>query len=193
MGIRRRRARGHRPGSVDHFITPTGVFDHTPGNMDFRAEGTYNALGIRGYGRAGMRVYDFGWVMGERGWGGGGASVMRLQMHATDPDTLEARLGRTHSKGCIRIPATLNVFIDHYGLLDHEYERAAASSRSLWVLRPDRATTSWPGRYLVVVDSGARSRPAWSPLPAVRDMKRSNRQSDSPVTRDGPISAAKAC
>ena len=50
-----------------------------------RAEGTRNALGIRGYGERGMRVYDFGWVMGDRGWGTGGRSAMRLQMHATDP------------------------------------------------------------------------------------------------------------
>jgi hypothetical protein len=158
-----------RRGSVDHFVTPTGVFEHTPANMDFRAEGTRNDLGILGYGRAGMRVYDFGWTLGERGWGAGGKSIMRLQMHATDPDALESRLGRVHSKGCIRIPATLNDFIDRYGILDAEYEWLAAGGRSLWVLRPDRLTTAWPGRYLVVVDSRARARPSWSPLPAVRE------------------------
>ena len=31
-----------RPGEYDHFITPLGVFEHTPANMDFRSEGTQN-------------------------------------------------------------------------------------------------------------------------------------------------------
>ena len=44
----------------------------------------------------------FGWVIAERGWGAGGMSPMRLQMHATDPDRLEPRLGRAESKGWIR-------------------------------------------------------------------------------------------
>lgn len=68
-----------RPGSVDHFLTPLGVFPHSLQNMDFRAEGTLNKNGIRGYGVKGMRVFDFGWIMGERGWGAGGKSIMRLQ------------------------------------------------------------------------------------------------------------------
>ena len=42
---------------------------HSLANMDFRAEGTFNDNGIRGYGRKGMRVFDFGWVVSERGWG----------------------------------------------------------------------------------------------------------------------------
>ena len=50
--------------------------------------------------------------MGERGWGAGGKSIMRLQMHVTDPDVLERRLGERASNGCIRISATLNRFID---------------------------------------------------------------------------------
>jgi len=151
-----------RPGTFDHFYTPLGVFQHTLDNMDFRSEGTKNSLGIRGYGVRGMRVYDFGWVTGERGWGVPGKSIMRLQMHATDPAVLEPRLGRWHSKGCIRIPASLNHFIDRYGLIDAEYERAAQEGRSLWVLLPARTTTPWPGKYLVVVDSERESRPAWA-------------------------------
>ena len=67
-----------RPGTYDHFYTPVGVFAHTPANMDFRAEGTRNDQGIRGYGVKGMRVYDFGWVETERGWGPPGTSLMRL-------------------------------------------------------------------------------------------------------------------
>jgi hypothetical protein len=140
--------------------------------MDYRAEGTRNALGIRGYGVQGMRVYDFGWVPGERTWGRGGISPMRLQMHATDPDILEQWLGERRSKGCIRISATLNVFIDRYGLLDADYERAASEDNHLWVLRPDRVPTVTPGRYLVVIDSMQRVRPDWSPPPRTRGSRR---------------------
>jgi hypothetical protein len=105
-----------KPGSFDHFITPTGIFEHTIANLDFRAEGTRNDNGILGYGHRGMRVYDFGWQEAERGWGIGGEATMRLQMHATDPKFLEIRLGTIQSKGCIRIPATLNTFIDRHAI-----------------------------------------------------------------------------
>jgi hypothetical protein len=158
---------GHA-GGYEYFITPLGVFEHTPANMDFRAEGTRNAYGIRGYGIRGMRVFDFGWVEGERTWDTRGRSPMRLQMHATDPDFLENQLGRPRSKGCIRIPATLNVFIDHRGLLDAEYERAVQQGRHLWVLRPDRQPVASQGKYLVIVDSQRKVRPPWSPLPSLR-------------------------
>ncbi len=149
----------------DYFITPLGVFAHTLHNKDYRAEGTRNGFGIRGLGRKGMRVYDFGWVLGERSWGRGGFSPMRLLLHATDPDYLEPQLGVAMSKGCIRIPATLNTFIDSYGLLDADYEQALMAGKKLWVIRPDRTPTPWPGRYLVVVDSDSINRPAWSPEP----------------------------
>jgi hypothetical protein len=36
------------------------VFEHTLDNPDFRAEGTVNEFGIRGYGTKGMRIFDFG-------------------------------------------------------------------------------------------------------------------------------------
>ncbi|MGF6775481.1 L,D-transpeptidase [Paraburkholderia sp. GAS334] len=154
-----------RPGEFDHFITPLGVFEHTPDNMDFRAEGTMNQNGIRGYGKHDMRIFDLGWADGERGWGKGGVSQMRFQMHATDPDRLEPLLGIRHSKGCVRIPASLNVFLDHHGILDAEYEALVASGASLWVLHSDRQMTPWAGRYIVVVDSQRKARPAWSPAP----------------------------
>ena len=154
-----------RPGEFDHFLTPLGVFEHTPDNMDFRAEGTMNQNNIRGYGKRDMRIYDFGWVDGERGWGKGGFSQMRFQMHATDPDRLEPLLGIRHSKGCVRIPATLNAFIDHHGIIDAEYEALVASGKSLWVLHSDREPTPWAGRFIVVVDSERKTRPAWSPAP----------------------------
>ncbi len=154
-----------RPGTYDHFLTPLGVFQHVPGNMDFRAEGTENEFKIRGYGARDMRIYDFGWADGERGWGKGGVSPMRFQMHATDPEKLEPLLGMRHSKGCVRIPSTLNAFFDHHGILDAQYEARAAEGESMWVLKPTRQTTPWAGHYLVVVDSGAKARPAWSPGP----------------------------
>jgi hypothetical protein len=151
-----------RLGEFEHFETPTGVFEHSVENLDFRAEGTKNEYGIRGYGLKGMRVYDFGWQKAVRSWGRGGESSMRLQMHATDPDMLEPRVGSPQSKGCIRIPATLNVFIDRYGILDADYERAAADGRHFWVLRADREPTPWSGRYLVIVDSERTQHPGWS-------------------------------
>ena len=154
-----------RPGSFDHFETPLGVFDHTTDNLDFRAEGTFNENHIRGYGAKGMRVFDFGWQKVPKGWGDGRAIEMRLQMHATDPDVLEQRLGTAQSKGCIRIPATLNRLLDHYGVLDAEYERLLEDGRRPWVLQEDREPVADAGRYLVVVDSDRGERPAWSPLP----------------------------
>jgi len=156
------------PGRFEHFATPLGLFEHDPVHLDFRAEGTRNAQGIRGYGAKGSRVFDFGWVRAPKGWGNRAISTLRLQMHATDPDFLEPRLGTAQSKGCIRISASLNRFIDLYGLIDQAYEQAAAlQHRLFWVLREDRVTGPWSGRYLVVIDSQATERPAWSPAPAV--------------------------
>lgn len=154
-----------RPGRFDHFETPLGVFEHTTGNPDFRAEGTRNSKGIRGYGAKGMRVYDFGWQRAPRGWGDGAVSDMRLQMHATDPDLLEQRLGSAQSKGCIRIPASLNRLLDHYGVLDADYEQALRDGRKLWALDAQREPVTDPGRYLIVVESGRQDRPDWSPAP----------------------------
>jgi hypothetical protein len=154
-----------KPGRFDHFVTPTGVFEHTIDNLDFFSQGTRNEFGIRGYGRKGMRVYDFGWQTAQRGWGGGGESELRLQMHATDPDLLEKRFGTPQSKGCIRIPATLNTFIDHYGILDGDYEKAMAAGMTFWVLPKAREATPWAGRFLVIVDTERAARPAWSPAP----------------------------
>jgi hypothetical protein len=146
-----------KPGSFDHFITPLGVFEHSVADLDFRAEGTRNEHGILGYGRKGMRVYDFGWQWAQRGWGRHGESMMRLQMHATDPQRLESRLGTVQSKGCVRIPATLNRFIDHYGILDADYEEAMAEGETFWDLPATRDPTPWSGRYLVIVDTGQTS------------------------------------
>lgn len=159
-------------GSFDHFETPLGVFGHSLANPDFRSEGTLNSNGIRGYGVKGMRVYDFGWQQVPKGWGDGAVSSMRLQLHATDPDLLERRLGSAQSKGCIRIPAALNRFLDHFGVLDADYEQAvreksAQEAGKLWVLDPQRQPVAGAGRYLVVVESGRSDRPDWSPAPYI--------------------------
>jgi hypothetical protein len=50
-----------RPGGFAHFISPLGVFLHSPANPDYRSAGTYNQNHIRGYGAIRMRVFDFGW------------------------------------------------------------------------------------------------------------------------------------
>lgn len=158
------------PGRYEHFVTPTGVFAHALANPDFRAEGTRNDLGIRGYGRQGSRIFDFGWVAAPKGWGNRAMSVMRLQVHATDPDLLERRLGSAQSKGCIRIPAHVDEFLDRYGVLDADYDAALAADKGRvpWVLRSDRLPSPWAGRWLVVVDSQAATRPDWSPVPGAR-------------------------
>jgi hypothetical protein len=152
-----------QPGRFDHFVTPLGVFLHGLDNPDFRAEGTYNENGIRGYGVKGMRVYDFGWQMTPRGWGDGHVSQMRLQMHATDPVFLEPRLGHAQSKGCIRIPASLNRLLDLHGVIDAEYEQAVQEGRQLGVLLPHRQPVPEAGRFLIVVDSMRTARPRWMP------------------------------
>jgi hypothetical protein len=151
-----------RRGGFEYFLTPLGVFEHSVRNPDFRAEGTRNEFGILGYGEKGMRVFDFGWVEGERTWGRGGTSPMRLQVHATDPQKLEPRLGQAASKGCIRIPADLNRFLDRYGILDADYEEAMRQGMRFGVMRPDRLPSAGAGRYLVVVESSHASRPAWA-------------------------------
>lgn len=156
------------PGRYEHFKTPLGVFDHSVAHLDYRAEGTKNNFGIRGCGHKGARVYDFGCVAAARGWGNGAMSEMRLQMHATDADRLEPRLGTAQSKGCIRIPTSLNELIDRYGVLDGDYLEKVADASRFWVLRDDRTPTPWSGRYLIVVDSMADARPDWSPSPTGR-------------------------
>lgn len=155
-------------GTFEHFVTPIGVFAHTLDNPDFRAEGTFNKNRIRGYGRKGLRVFDFGWQMAQRGWGKGGTSSMRLQMHATDPDVLESRLGTVQSEGCIRIPSSLNIFLDRNGILDADYNQSLQDGDRLWVIRPDHQAYPWAGRYLVVVDSQSTQRPAWLPVLSAR-------------------------
>ncbi|MCE0743402.1 L,D-transpeptidase [Acetobacter sicerae] len=145
-------------GRKYYYITPTGVFPNTADRLGYRAEGTKNENGIRGIGAKGMRVWDFGWHNAVKGWlASGETGDIRLEMHATDPDFLESRLGHPASEGCVRIPAAFNVFMDRHGLLDVEYEQAASyDDRFKALLRKDRVPSPIAGEALVVVDSGAK-------------------------------------
>lgn len=142
-------------GRRGYFQSPTGVFPHTDAILDYRADGTFNANHIRGLGARGMRVWDFGWQQAPKGWLiDGEKGEMRLLLHATDPDVLERRLGRPASMGCVRVSAAMNRFLDRHGVLDADYEKAAAEDRAYAaVLRSDRAPSPLAGRTLVIIDS----------------------------------------
>jgi hypothetical protein len=144
-------------GRRGYYLTPLGVFAHTDAILDWRAEGTFNANGIRGLGLRGMRVWDFGWQEATKGWRADGErGPIRLLLHATDPDRLEQRLGQPASQGCVRIPAAMNRFLDRHGVLDADIESAARTDpRFAALLLPDREPTPLAGRLLVVVDSAA--------------------------------------
>ncbi|PXX44860.1 L,D-transpeptidase [Undibacterium pigrum] len=159
---------GRSPG-FEHFETPTGVYAHSLANLDYRAEGSKNSKGVRGYGIKGRRVFDFGWQKAKKGWGDKIIADMRMQMHATDPGLLESRLGTVQSKGCVRIPGTLNFLLDRYAVLDADYLQAVAEGKKFWVLDKNREDNPWAGRYMVIVDSGKEQKPEWAayiPAPA---------------------------
>jgi hypothetical protein len=149
-------------GRFDHYVTPRGVFHNTEAILGFRAEGTLNENRIRGLGAKGMRVWDFGWHVAMKGWaevaGKPDRTPIRLMLHATDPDKLEQRLGRTASQGCVRVPATMNRFLDQHGVLDAAYERAAVSDiRFRALLLRGREPSPLAGDTLVVVDSSEQA------------------------------------
>jgi lipoprotein-anchoring transpeptidase ErfK/SrfK len=146
-----------QPNRKLYYVTPTGVFLHTADILDFRAQGTFNENHIRGYGLKGMRIWDFGWQWATKGWRPDGErGQIRLQVHATDPQFLEQRLGRPASEGCVRVPAAMNRFLDRHGVLDVDYEqRATQDIRYRAVLLPDRTPSPLGGHALIVVDSGA--------------------------------------
>jgi hypothetical protein len=146
-------------GRFDYYITPVGVFRHTTAILDYRALGTFNENHIRGLGLKGMRVWDFGWQTAQKGWlPAGTEGEIRLLMHATDPDYLEQRLGKRASKGCVRVPATVNRFLDLHGVLDEDYEQAAAEDiRYRALLLPDRQPSILAGDALVIIDSSLTS------------------------------------
>ena len=133
------------------FITPTGVFKNSPDFIGYRALGTKNSKGWRGLGVRGSRVWDFGWQKTVKN---GQERLIRFLLHATDPDFGEPRLGKVDSQGCVRISAKLNRFLDHYGLLDREYEVQKNDKRFSWVLDSRRQPVLFAGQYLLVGDSG---------------------------------------
>ena len=141
-------------GRFDYYLTPLGVVEHTL-LTDFRAQGTKNAKGVRGYGSKGMRIWDLGWVPATKGWKlkTGESGDIRLQMHATDPQLLEPRLGQRASKGCVRIPESLNRFLDQVGALDHAYDVEADAGRTPWVWHADHERNPYSGRFVVVIDT----------------------------------------
>ncbi|MCP1227408.1 L,D-transpeptidase [Acetobacter fabarum] len=156
-------------GRKHHYITPVGIFTNTAERLGYRAQGTKNENGIMGNGTKGMRVWDFGWQVAEKGWlPSREQGPIRLEMHATDPVFLERQLGHMASAGCIRIPAALNIYIDKNGLLDVEYERKAATDKRFRaLLRTDRTPSSLAGMAVIVVDSAPppSTAPARTPSP----------------------------
>ena len=112
-----------KPDRFDYYYTPEGWFEQKLENGSYRALGTKNSNGIRGYGSKGMRVWDFGWTQAYSGWHKTPQlRQIRLQMHATDPDVLEKKLGQPASKGCIRVSSAVNKYIDENSLLDRNMQ-----------------------------------------------------------------------
>ncbi len=145
------------PTRSRHWLTPIGIFENKTTNPSFRAQGTKNAKGWRGYGIKNSRIWDFGWQRSNRETKNGktiGASNIRLMMHATDPVHGEKRFGRRDSKGCVRIPAKMNRFLDVYGLIDKDYfdHPDSAASKRVLLKESERKTVRFPGRYLIVGD-----------------------------------------
>jgi len=138
----------------DYYVTPTGVFENVVDNFGYRALGTPNQEGWRGLGAKDSRVWDFGDQKSVKKYKGGNTiSQMRLLMHSTDPDKGEPRLGRTDSKGCVRISHSLNHFLDTYAILDLNYEQWAKTRPDSWLLKKDRRPVANPGKYLIIGDS----------------------------------------
>jgi hypothetical protein len=136
----------------DYFFTPTGLFENSTDNPSYRALGTKNENGIRGIGAKGSRVWDFGWQKAQAGWRKNFIIDIRMEMHATDPDYLEQRLGTPQSEGCVRIHQTFNRFLDKYGIIDKNYEDLA-KTKDLWVLKKDREPVKLAGKYINIIDT----------------------------------------
>ncbi len=135
-----------------YFITSVGVFEHTIRNRDYRALGTKNKKGWRGLGVKGSRVWDFGWQKTRKD---NQEVEIRFLLHATDPVFGEKRLGTVDSKGCIRISGKLNKFLDHYGILDKDYEEQKHLKGISWLLGSQEPTI-YGGKYLLISDSGMK-------------------------------------
>ncbi|MFZ2983641.1 MAG: murein L,D-transpeptidase [Minisyncoccia bacterium] len=143
------------PKRRGYFETPVGVFENKPSNMSYRALGTKNKLGWRGFGVRGSRVWDLGWQRTVKNRGE--PMDIRMLVHATDPDQGEKRLGTVQSKGCIRVSWRFNKFLDQYGILDRMYEESA---KAQYVLPLTRDPIPLAGKFVVVIDSGVSEQPA---------------------------------
>ncbi len=138
------------PKRKGHFETPIGAFANTVSNFNYRAEGTKNKKGWRGLGTKGSRVWDFGWQNTSHT---DGSRSIRLLLHASDPEQGEVRLGKVDSKGCVRVSAKMNRFLDQFGILDVEYEMRSNEKRISWLLKKDRTPVKYAGKYLLVGES----------------------------------------
>lgn len=139
-----------RTGKVHHYITPTGWLEQIPENGTYRAQGTKNSNGIRGYGVKGMRVWDFGWQNAYTGWmKRPEVHQIRMQMHATDPQFLEQRLGNPASQGCIRLSSEINQFLDNHAIIDKNIENSSMS----WSLKKVRNKVENQGSFVLIVNT----------------------------------------
>ncbi|WP_227323003.1 L,D-transpeptidase [Acidisoma silvae] len=152
-----------KPGRKEHFKTPVGVLLNDGSELGYRAQGTYNENHIRGLGVKGMRVWDFGWQTSDD-WRTPGATMqVRVEMHATDPAVLAARLGRADSEGCIRLPEAVNRFLDRHGIIDADIEKLGETDNGYRaLLSPYLTPTALAGVAVIVVDT---SEPWAKPYP----------------------------
>jgi hypothetical protein len=143
-----------KPGRLQHFKTPVGVLLNDGSELGYRAQGTFNQFHIRGLGVKGMRVWDFGWQTSDDWRTPGATMAVRVEMHATDPDVLEERIGRADSEGCIRLPDALNRFLDRRGIIDAAIERLGETDSGYRaLLSPELDPTPLAGDAVIVVDS----------------------------------------
>lgn len=138
----------------EYHYTPCGAFANTTDNFSYRAKGTKNSRGWRGFGSKGMRVWDFGWQWTVKPIRGRlDPREIRLLMHATDPDLGQPLLGSVQSKGCVRISEKLNRLLDRYCVLDQLYLAELPSARIKAILSKDHFPTGLEGRFMLVADS----------------------------------------
>jgi hypothetical protein len=143
-----------KPGRKEHFKTPVGTFLNDGSILGYRAEGTFNENHVRGLGLKGMRVWDFGWQTTEDWRTPGATMAVRLEMHSTDPANLAHRIGRPDSEGCIRIPASLNTFLDKHGVIDRALTAAAPTDpATAQLISRQQHPTPLAGSAVIVYDS----------------------------------------
>lgn len=136
------------PRRIKYSKTPTGTYPIV--RLGYRAEGTKNAGGWMGLGKKDSRIWSFGEV-DSTGYKGIKTGITML-MHATDPTYGEPRLGRPDSKGCIRISALMNAYLDIYGILDKHILEKESPARQKRLLREDRQPVKNYGLYAIIAD-----------------------------------------